>query len=98
MYDILIICDIIIAVALISVILLQQSKGADAGMSFNPSSGNLLGVRGASNFLTKLTTILAILFFVCSLIIGRLSSAPVSVDENIGIMAPVNEEKSDIPD
>ena len=87
MYEILIFCDILVAATLVLMILLQQSKGADAGMSMSgQSSGSFFGARSAANALTKITAILATVFFVLSLIIGRLNSQVVTEQEKVDIM------------
>lgn len=59
---------VILAVAIIGVVLLQQGKGADAGASFGGgSSQTLFGAPGSGSFLTRMTAILATAFFVTSL-------------------------------
>ncbi len=63
MYQVLLIIYPIIAIALIAFILVQQGKGADMGASFGAgASGTVFGASGAGNFLTRTTTILAIVF------------------------------------
>ena len=55
------------ALALIGLVLLQQGKGADVGAAFGSgSSGTVFGSSGGANFLTRLTTLFAVLFFVLS--------------------------------
>ncbi|WP_447410828.1 preprotein translocase subunit SecG, partial [Clostridium perfringens] len=55
--------------------MLQQGKGADMGASFGAgASGTLFGSSGSGNFMTRMTAVLATLFFVISLILGNLSS------------------------
>ncbi len=64
----LLISLLIVALLLIGIILIQQGKGAEMGASFGAGGSNtLFGAPGAGNFLTKSTTILAILFFVIAL-------------------------------
>lgn len=75
MYQILLIIYPLIAIALIGFILVQQGKGADMGASFGAgASGTVFGASGAGNFLTRTTTILAILFFAISLLLGNLTA------------------------
>lgn len=75
LYEILLGFFLVVALALIVTILLQQGKGAVMGASFGAgASGSVFGSSGASNFLTRLTTILAILFFSSALAIGYLVS------------------------
>lgn len=58
----------LVAVSIVALILLQQGKGADAGASFGGGASNtVFGSLGAAPFLTKLTAILAIVFFITSL-------------------------------
>ncbi|MCF1427296.1 MAG: preprotein translocase subunit SecG [Shewanella sp.] len=75
MYNVLIVVYLLVSIALIGLILIQQGKGADMGASFGAgASGTLFGSSGAGNFLTRSTAILAIGFFVLSLVIGNLSA------------------------
>ena len=65
----------VIAVGLILVVLLQSGKGADIGAAFGGgSSQTVFGGRGAATFLSKLTTILAVLFMVMSIVLTLHSS------------------------
>lgn len=98
MYELIIIIYLIVALALIGLILIQQGKGADMGASFGAgSSATLFGSSGAGNFLTRMTAILATGFFVLSLIIGNLTNQHVKQSaewENLseGTPAVVAEE------
>ena len=59
---------IVLAVAIIALVLLQQGKGSDLGSAFGGGSSNsLFGAVGPSNFLGKITTYIAALFLVVSL-------------------------------
>lgn len=61
---------IIVCIGLILVVLLQQGKGAEIGAVFGGSSSTIFGSSGAGNFLTKLTTGMAIVFMITSLMLG----------------------------
>ena len=75
MQQILLIVQILITVALVAIVLLQQGRGADAGASFGGgSSGSLFGARGPASFLSRLTAGLAALFFANSLALAYISS------------------------
>ena len=75
MQHILLIVQILIAVALVAIVLLQQGRGADAGASFGGgSSGSLFGARGPASFLSRLTAGLAALFFANSLALAYIST------------------------
>ncbi len=68
MHQILLVVQILVAIGLIGLILLQQGRGADAGAAFGSgSSGSLFGSRGPASFLAKLTALLAALFFFNSI-------------------------------
>jgi preprotein translocase subunit SecG len=56
------------AIAMIGLILVQHGKGADMGAAFGSGgSGSLFGASGSANFLSRTTAILATVFFVCTL-------------------------------
>ena len=75
MYEILIAVYLVIALALIGLVLIQQGKGSDMGASFGASaSATLFGSNGSGNFLTKTTAILATLFFVISIFLGSITA------------------------
>ena len=75
LYNIILVLHVIVAVALVALVLLQQGKGADAGAAFGSgASGTVFGSRGAANFLTRSTAVLATLFFILSLFLFRLAS------------------------
>ena len=60
--------QIISALVMIGLILVQHGKGADMGAAFGSgSSGSLFGASGSANFLSRLTGALAAVFFVCTL-------------------------------
>lgn len=66
----LIIVHVIICSFLVFVILLQPGKG-DAGIGFGSSSQSIFGSKGAGNFLTKTTSVCAILFLFTSFLLTR---------------------------
>ena len=71
----LVIIHVIVCVALIMIVLLQTGKGADIGAAFGGGGSNtLFGTTGASTFLSKATTIAAVIFMVTSLSLAYLSS------------------------
>jgi len=64
----------LVCVSLVIVVLLQQGKGADIGAVFGGSSQTLFGSSGAGNFLTKLTSGLAVIFFATSIYLAYAST------------------------
>jgi len=88
--EVLIVLFLLVALALIGLVLIQQGKGADMGASFGAgASATVFGSGGAGNFLTRATAITAIAFFVLSLLIGRMT-ANANVEETV--IAPVASE------
>lgn len=66
--SILVVVHLFLAIGLVGLILIQHGKGADMGAAFGAgASASVFGSRGASNFLSRTTGILAALFFVTSL-------------------------------
>jgi preprotein translocase subunit SecG len=56
------------ALGMIGLILIQHGKGADMGAAFGSgSSGSLFGASGSANFLSRTTAVLAAVFFACTL-------------------------------
>ena len=73
--------QILSALAMIGLILLQHGKGADMGAAFGSgASGSLFGASGSANFLSRSTAVLAAVFFASTLLLatfsGIRSSAP----------------------
>jgi preprotein translocase subunit SecG len=66
----IIILHVIVSIGLILVVLLQTGKGAEVGAVFGGSSATIFGSSGAGNFLTRLTTGMAIVFMATSLTLG----------------------------
>jgi len=65
---ILFVLQILVAITLCGLILLQHGKGADMGAAFGSGSwGRLFGAAGSANFLSRTTAILAAVFFLTSL-------------------------------
>ena len=73
MITIVTIVHIFVSIGLILVVLLQTGKGADMGAVFGGSSSTIFGSSGAGNFLTRLTTGMAIVFMITSLTLGYFS-------------------------
>lgn len=63
----------VVCLFLIVVILLQAGKGADIGAVFGGGSGTVFGSRGAATFLSKLTTVMAVVFLLTSISLASIS-------------------------
>lgn len=90
------------ALAMIGLILVQHGKGADMGAAFGSgSSGSLFGASGSANFLSRTTAVAATIFFVCTLALayfGNLrTTTSNSVLENAAVVAPAPAEVASAP-
>jgi preprotein translocase subunit SecG len=72
----LVIVQILAALGMIGLILVQHGKGADMGAAFGSgSSGSLFGASGSANFLSRTTAVLAAVFFAATLMLALLGNA-----------------------
>ncbi len=90
----LLVVHALIALALVTVILLQRSEGGGLGIG-GGTGGGMVSVRGAANLLTRATTVLAVLFIGTSILLAVLAagtSKPKAVDTSLvpvaGAVAP----------
>ncbi len=92
---------VLVAVSMIALILMQRGSGAAAGSGFGAgASGTVFGARGASNFLSKSTKWLAVVFFGISLFMAWYAShgARPAVQQDLGVMsAPVAPAAAAVP-
>ncbi len=89
-----VVVHVVIAVALVGLVLIQQGKGADAGAAFGGgASQTVFGSQGSGSFLTRVTTILAIVFFVTSFSLAVFAKQRAEVAGEAGI--PVVEESAE---
>jgi preprotein translocase subunit SecG len=74
---------VLVAIALVAFVLIQKGQGATAGAAFGSgASGTVFGARGAGNFLSRTTWVLAALFCAISLTMAVVVSRTVQVPEN----------------
>ena len=66
---IIIVVHVLVCIALILIVLLQAGKGAEMGAAFGGASQTIFGSAGAMGFLSKLTTVAAIIFMITSLLL-----------------------------
>jgi preprotein translocase subunit SecG len=98
MEQIILIVHLLIALAIIGLIMLQQGKGADMGASFGAGgSQTLFGADGGGNVLTKATALLAVAFFATSfgLAIVAKNKSTAMVDSDIPL--PIIEQQQEVP-
>jgi preprotein translocase subunit SecG len=66
--NLVLVLQIVTALVMIGLVLIQHGKGADMGASFGSgASGSLFGATGSANFLSRSTAVCAAVFFVCTL-------------------------------
>lgn len=84
MFTFLLVVHAIIAAALVAVILMQRSEGGGLGTGGSPTG--LMSARGAADFLTRATTVLASLFVLMSILMAALATmerAPREIDQSL---------------
>jgi preprotein translocase subunit SecG len=89
MFMFLLIVQTLVAAAMVAVILMQRSEGGGLGVGGSPSG--LMSARGAADFLTRATSVLATLFVVLSIALAGLATlerAPVQIDPNAAPARP----------
>jgi preprotein translocase subunit SecG len=73
--SVVVMVQILAALVMIGLVLVQHGKGADMGASFGSgASGSLFGATGSANFLSRSTAVCAAVFFVCTLALASLSN------------------------
>jgi preprotein translocase subunit SecG len=92
---ILLVIQVLVAISLIGLILIQHGKGADAGAAFGSgASSTVFGSQGSSNFLTKATAILAFVFLANSLSLAYIASRRMNSVESLMLAPGVVVEES----
>ncbi len=90
--NLLLVVQVLSALAMIGLILVQHGKGADMGAAFGSgASGSLFGASGSANFLSRTTAVLATIFFVATLVLayfGNLRNTGGSGSVLSGMVAP----------
>jgi len=103
MFSFFIVLHVIVCILLILIVLLQTGKGAEMGAAFGGATQTVFGSSGPAGFLNKLTTVVAILFMVTSLILCYLSGRlpiPTIMDEGVEQVekkSPIAGEKLPAP-
>ena len=94
------ILHVLVSIGLILVVLLQTGKGAEVGAVFGGSSSTIFGSSGAGNFLTRLTTVMAIVFMVTSLTLGYFTARRPSAtifDNRAPVVPPAPQQQPGAP-
>ena len=73
--NLVVVLQILTALVMIGLVLIQHGKGADMGASFGSgASGSLFGATGSANFLSRSTAVCAAVFFICTLALAYFSN------------------------
>jgi preprotein translocase subunit SecG len=92
MFTFLLVVQAIIAALLVTVILMQKSEGGGLGVGGSPAG--FMSARGAADFLTRSTTVLASIFVLLSIVMAVIASvrhAPSDIDTSLVKQAPATQ-------
>jgi preprotein translocase subunit SecG len=90
MLTVIVVIQVLSALVIIGLVLLQHGKGADMGASFGSgASGSLFGATGSSNFLSKSTGVAAAVFFAATLALSYFGSRPAAAPGGVMDKLPI---------
>ena len=96
METIVIVVHILVALAIIGLILMQQGKGAEAGASFGGgASQTVFGSQGGGNFFSKATAVLAFVFFATSFSLAIIAKEKTDIPTDLGIPSAIEQQELD---
>lgn len=96
-FNLIIVVQVVSALAIIGLVLMQHGKGADMGAAFGSgASGSLFGASGSSNFLSKSTAVAAAIFFGSTLALAYIGNSG-SGESGGGVMGRVTVPSSQAP-
>src|SRR5215217_4858337 len=99
LFNLVIVLQVISALTIIGLVLLQHGKGADMGAAFGSgASGSLFGASGSSNFLSKSTAVAAAIFFASTLALAYMGNnrTPGATQDN-GVMGRMAAPAKGVP-
>ncbi len=89
MQELVFIIHVLSVVALIGLVLVQHGKGADMGAAFGSGASNtMFGSIGSISFFTKLTAVIAVIFFVTSVTLGVMVAKQAKQNMNSSFVIP----------
>lgn len=95
MQTILVVSHLMLAIGIVTLVLLQHGKGADAGAAFGSgASATVFGAKGSASFLSRATAVMATLFFLTSMALAYFAS---QTGEQQGLMDMVEPPASEVP-
>lgn len=84
LFPLLLTVHILVGLSVIGLVLIQHGKGADMGAAFGSgASGSLFGASGSANFLSRMTGVLAAVFFLTSLGLTYIASSKPKAPESV---------------
>ena len=92
-YSVLMTIQVLSAISIVVLVLLQQGKGADMGAAFGSgSAGSVFGAAGSANFLSRTTAVAATIFFLTTLALAYTNKGPnIESSAPVGIMEAIPE-------
>jgi preprotein translocase subunit SecG len=106
LFNLIVVLQVVSALAIIGLVLVQHGKGADMGAAFGSgASGSLFGASGSSNFLSKSTAVAAAIFFAATLALAYFGTNRPAANVSGGVMehtsapatAPANNAGNAVP-
>lgn len=98
LFNLIIVLQVLSALAIVGLVLMQHGKGADMGAAFGSgASGSLFGASGSSNFLSKSTAIAAVIFFACTLGLAYVGNNRPHAGADLGVMGRVTVPSTTAP-
>ena len=104
LFNLIVVLQVLSALTIIGLVLVQHGKGADMGAAFGSgASGSLFGASGSSNFLSKSTAIAAAIFFSATLALAYFGTSRPAANVGVGVMerasttAPANNAGNAVP-
>jgi len=102
MQSIALVVHVALAIGVIGLVLIQHGKGAEAGAAFGSgASSTVFGARGSASFLTRVTTVMAFLFFLTSMTLFYMAAhregGIASVTDLPGAQESAPAAESDLP-
>ncbi|QNA89710.1 preprotein translocase subunit SecG [Massilia sp. Dwa41.01b] len=98
LFNLVVIVQVISALAIIGLVLLQHGKGADMGAAFGSgASGSLFGASGSSNFLSKSTALAAAIFFASTLGLASMANNRTGAAPSGGVMERMAQPGNGVP-
>lgn len=93
---VIIIGHLVVAIAIVGFVLIQQGKGAEAGASFGSgASATVFGAQGTGTFFSRITAVLAVIFFATSLGLAYYAKQQAKGLDTIGLPPAVQEISKD---